>query len=225
MMTHTLVRRFRRWRVLVTAAGAMALAASASSLPAASASAGAAAQAAAATLSTPWPTSPDWQSYVEAPSGSTVCPVAIESTSGTVTGAQNLVCGGSGSATLTMASGGATPRSCSTTARMSAASRTSRRGRVGSPRYCGPGTARGSSTCQRQRGRLRRRGPRATLAGRRYTVTGPGTITDPHVQGGERYEEITLTSPGTVTLSAAGIRLTRRPQGPIRDISCPARTS
>jgi alpha-L-rhamnosidase len=38
-----------------------------------------------------------------------------------------------------------------------------------------------------------------------YTVTGAGTITNPSVQGGERYEEITLTSPGTVTLSAAGI--------------------
>jgi alpha-L-rhamnosidase len=38
-----------------------------------------------------------------------------------------------------------------------------------------------------------------------YTVDGPGTITNSSVQGGERYEEITLTSPGTVTLSAAGI--------------------
>ncbi len=39
-----------------------------------------------------------------------------------------------------------------------------------------------------------------------YTVTGPGTITNRSVQGGERYEEITLTSPGTLTLTAAGIQ-------------------
>ena len=64
---------------------------------------------AAAASTTPWPSSPDWQSYVETPSSSTVCPVAIEATSGTVTGAQNLVCGGSGGATLTLTSGGATP--------------------------------------------------------------------------------------------------------------------
>ena len=36
-------------------------------------------------------------------------------------------------------------------------------------------------------------------------MSGPGTITNQYVQGGERYEEITLTSPGTVTLSAVGI--------------------
>ena len=64
---------------------------------------------AAASPATPWPSAPDWQRYVEAPSSATICPAAIVSTSGTVSGAQNLVCGGSGSATLTMTSGGATP--------------------------------------------------------------------------------------------------------------------
>ena len=106
-MTHTLTGLHSRWRALATTCGAAALAASALMLPATAT--GAAAVTAAATDATPWPSSPDWQSYVETPSASTVCPTAIESTSGTVTGAQNLVCGGSGGATLTMTSGGATP--------------------------------------------------------------------------------------------------------------------
>jgi alpha-L-rhamnosidase len=63
----------------------------------------------AASSGTPWPASPGWQSYVETPSSANVCPTAIESTSGPVSGAQNLVCGGSGGATLTMTAGGATP--------------------------------------------------------------------------------------------------------------------
>ena len=41
-----------------------------------------------------------------------------------------------------------------------------------------------------------------------YTVQAPGVITNSQIQGGERYEEITLTSPGTVSLSAAGINYT-----------------
>src|SRR5450755_2499156 len=95
--------------VLALAASALARPAPATASIAAVSSASAARHAAAASASTPWPSAPDWQSYVEAPSGSTVCPAAIVSTSGTVTGAQNLVCGGSGGAALTMTSGGATP--------------------------------------------------------------------------------------------------------------------
>jgi alpha-L-rhamnosidase len=38
-----------------------------------------------------------------------------------------------------------------------------------------------------------------------YSVTGPGTITNSFVQGGQRFEEITLTSPGTLTLADAGV--------------------
>ena len=39
-----------------------------------------------------------------------------------------------------------------------------------------------------------------------YTVSAPGTITNTYIQGGERFEEITLTSAGSVTLSTAGIQ-------------------
>lgn len=38
-----------------------------------------------------------------------------------------------------------------------------------------------------------------------YVLTGPGTVRATLVQGAERFERITLTTPGTVTLRAAGI--------------------
>lgn len=41
-----------------------------------------------------------------------------------------------------------------------------------------------------------------------YTVSGPGVITNRYIQGGERYQEISLTSAGSVSLSSAGIRYT-----------------
>ena len=41
-----------------------------------------------------------------------------------------------------------------------------------------------------------------------YTVSGPGLITNRYIQGGERYQEISLTSPGSVSLSSVGIRYT-----------------
>lgn len=49
-----------------------------------------------------------------------------------------------------------------------------------------------------------------------YTVSGPGVITNSQIQGGERYEEITLTSPGTISLSSAGIVFTPYLAGPSR---------
>jgi alpha-L-rhamnosidase len=41
-----------------------------------------------------------------------------------------------------------------------------------------------------------------------YQVSQPGRITNAMIQGGERYEEISLTTPGTVSLSAVGILYT-----------------
>jgi hypothetical protein len=40
-----------------------------------------------------------------------------------------------------------------------------------------------------------------------YTVTQPGTITNPNIQGGERYQMISLTTPGSVSLRSASIQL------------------
>jgi alpha-L-rhamnosidase len=45
-----------------------------------------------------------------------------------------------------------------------------------------------------------------------YRVASPGTVTNQYIQGGERYEEITLQSPGSVTLSFARIDTTTYPE-------------
>jgi alpha-L-rhamnosidase len=47
-----------------------------------------------------------------------------------------------------------------------------------------------------------------------YSVSGAGVITNPYIQGGERYQEVTLQSPGSVTLSFARIRTTTYPDVP-----------
>jgi alpha-L-rhamnosidase len=39
-----------------------------------------------------------------------------------------------------------------------------------------------------------------------YTVASAGTIVNPYIQGGERFQTVTLTTPGTVTLQAIGIQ-------------------
>ncbi|MFI5066584.1 MAG: alpha-L-rhamnosidase C-terminal domain-containing protein, partial [Streptosporangiales bacterium] len=160
---------------------------------------------AAAASATPWPAAPDWQSYVETPSSPDVCPQAIQSTSGAVSGAQNLVCGGSGGATLTMTSGGATPTIVLDYGH-----------EVGGVPYFDVSAESGSPTLEAGYSEglnyLSATGDGATpwaegdpSRADTYPVTGAGTITSSYVQGGERYEELTLTSPGTVTLSAAGI--------------------
>lgn len=41
-----------------------------------------------------------------------------------------------------------------------------------------------------------------------YAVSQPGRITNAEIQGGERYQEISLTTPGTVSLSAVAIQYT-----------------
>ena len=154
---------------------------------------------------TPWPSAPGWQSYLQAPSSATVCPTAVTSTSGSVTGAANLTCGGSGSATLTLTAGGPTPTLVLDyghdvgglpyfTVSAESGSPTMQAGYSESQQYL---TATGDGGVPWAEGDSARADS--------YAVTAPGTITNRAVQGGERYEEITLTSPGTVTLSAAGI--------------------
>ena len=160
----------------------------------------------AATSSTPWPSSPDWQAYDQAPAGTTVCPTAVTSTAGSVSGASNLLCGGSGGATLTRASGGAAPTIVLDYGKD-----------VGGVPFFDVTSATGSPTLQAgyaEGGQYES----ATGDGSTpwaegdpsryddYTVTGAGTITNQYVQGGERYEEITLTTAGSATLSGVGLR-------------------
>lgn len=201
-------RRARRRRIAAAAAGGVLtltfwLPASSGSASASSPSAAPASAAAAG--STPWPTAPDWQSYVQTPASATLCPTSVVSTSGTVDGAQNLVCGGGGTATLSLASGGATPSIVLDYGR-----------NVGGVPYFDVRSESGSPTLQagysQSKGYLTATGDAAAPWAEgdparhdAYPVSAPGTITARYVQGGERYEEITLTSPGTVTLSGAGL--------------------
>ena len=160
---------------------------------------------AATASSTPWPANPDWQNYVQIPSSATVCPTAVASTSGAVTGAQNLVCGASGATTLTLTAGGTAPTIVLdygrdvggvpffTVSSVSGAP-TLQAGYAESMRYLTP-TGEGAPPW----------GEGDSARYDTYTVSGAGTITNRSVQGGERYEEITLTSPGALTLTSAGI--------------------
>jgi alpha-L-rhamnosidase len=161
--------------------------------------------ASAAASTTPWPAAPNWQSYDETPTTAPVCPTAVKSTSGTVSGASTLLCGGSGAATLTMVSGGTAPVIVFDYGK-----------EVGGTPYFDITSESGSPKLQAGYSEsslyISATGDGSTPWGEGdpsryddYTVTGPGAITNQYVQGGERYEEITLTTPGTVTLGGIGV--------------------
>jgi alpha-L-rhamnosidase len=154
-----------------------------------------------------WPANPDWQQYVEAPPTRDVHPVAVVSTSGQVTDAQALTRSGSGqSATLTRTATDTGPTDIvldygqdvgglpEFTVSSETGSPTLQAGYSEAFEFLTPdgdgGTPFGSGDPSRYDA---------------YTVTGPGTIVNRFVQGGERYQEISLTSPGSVSLSAAEI--------------------
>jgi alpha-L-rhamnosidase len=189
-------RRVRRRLGLAVLPGiAAALAALTAAAPGASA----------ATSGPPWPSAPSWQSYDETPSSASVCPVAVTSTSGSVSGAASLLCGGSGSATLSMTSVGTAPVIVLDYGKD-----------TGGIPYFTVSAASGSPVLQASYSEganyLSATGDGGTPWGDGdphryddYTVAGPGTITNQYTQGGERYEEITLTSAGSVTLSGLGI--------------------
>jgi alpha-L-rhamnosidase len=122
-----------------------------------------------------------------------------------VSGAQNLVCGGSGGATLTMTAGGATPTIVLDYGKeVGGVPYFTVTSTSGSPQLkAGYSEGLNYLSADGDGGTPWAEGD--TSRADTYTVSGAGTITNASVQGGERYEEITLTSPGTVTLSAAGI--------------------
>ena len=156
--------------------------------------------------STPWPANPDWQQYVEGPSTPNVTPVAVTRTTGDDTTAAALVAGGTGGATLTMTSGGTAPAIVLDYGKD-----------IGGFPYFNVTAESGSPTLRAEYsegeqflgtwgdegGAFNAGDP---VRADSYTVTAPGTITNTYIQGGERFEEITLTSPGSVTLSTAGIQ-------------------
>jgi len=154
-----------------------------------------------------WPDHPSWERYVIAPTTPDVTPVRVVRTSGSVTGATNLADPASPSgATLTMTAQGPPPsivvdygkdlggipyfvvRAESHSPVLSSAYSEGLQ-------YVGPnGDQTGIASPAGDSSRLDD-----------LTVTSPGRLTTGLIQGGERYERISLATPGTVTLSSIGI--------------------
>lgn len=160
----------------------------------------------------PWPANPNWQSYVEAPSSRIFYPVAIAGTTGDVTDAAALTSPNSGgSVTLTYAPGGTAPTITLDYGRDTG----------GLPQFdvadvSGPVEL--DAAYSETRAYLSSTGdiagtPGLFLSGdparvQPEIVTGPGVISDRLIQGGERYEMITLETPGTLRLRSADIDFT-----------------
>jgi alpha-L-rhamnosidase len=153
-----------------------------------------------------WSTNPNWRQYVETPRTRDLHPVRVISTSGNVSNAGALTQSGRGVATLT--------RSASDT---TATNIVLDYGKDigGIPRFEVAGAS-GNPTLEA--------GYSETLAGLSatgdganplgegdpnrfdtYTVSSPGLITNRYVQGGERYQEISLTSVGSISLRSVEI--------------------
>jgi len=155
----------------------------------------------------PWPSNPQWERDVMAPNTPDVLPVRVLSTSGSVTGAKALTNPATSNwATLTMKANRPPPsivvdygkdvggvpyfvvRSESKSPVLSASYSEGLQ-------YLGPG---GDQS------------PSASQAGDPVrvddvTLASPGRLSTGFIQGGERYERITLTTPGTLRLSSIGI--------------------
>jgi Bacterial alpha-L-rhamnosidase 6 hairpin glycosidase domain/Bacterial alpha-L-rhamnosidase C-terminal domain len=166
----------------------------------------------AATLSaTPVAARSDWASYVEAPSSRDVRPVRVVRVTGQVDNPSGLVQGGSGTTTLTYPVGGTAPvlvldygREVGGYADFSVTS--------------APAPTVLQSAYSEVLANLTATGDGGAPSGLnnsgsparsdRFPVSGPATVTSPGIQGGERYELVTLALPGQVTLSSAGIQFT-----------------
>jgi alpha-L-rhamnosidase len=158
-----------------------------------------------------WPAAPDWQQYVEAPSSLNLAPVRVVSVSGNVTNPNGIVSRGSGDTTLTRTAADTGPTDIvldygqdiggvpSFTVKAASGSPTMEAGYSEAEEYIAPGGDGGSPSIGDDGDPSRADD---------YTVTGPGVITNRYYQGGERYQEISLTSPGSVTLSSVGIHYT-----------------
>jgi alpha-L-rhamnosidase len=162
------------------------------------------------TVGPEWPANPSWEAYVPAPLSSNVRPVAVLDVTHGVSGAHTLVNGsGAGAVTLTDRPGSSSP------------SLTVDYGKdVGGVPFFIVRSASGSPTLQATYSEgLQYLGPSGddspSLSGAGdpsrvddLILAYPGRMTTGLIQGGERYERITLISPGSVTLSAVGIEFT-----------------
>jgi alpha-L-rhamnosidase len=158
-----------------------------------------------------WPASADWQQYVEAPGSLNVTPVRVVSVSGAVTNPGGIVAGGHGDTTLTRSASdtgqtdivldygrdiGGVP---SFTVAAASGSPTMEAGYSEAAEFIAPGGDGGTPT-------IGANGDPSRADS--YTVSGPGVITNRYIQGGDRYQEISLTSAGSVSLSSVRIRYT-----------------
>jgi hypothetical protein len=157
-------------------------------------------------------TVPAWQSYVEAPSSAVVSPVRVVSTSGSVINAAALVHRGGGSATLTYAPGGTAPVLVLDYGKEVGGFATFDIGAVsGAPalRAAYSETLANLSSTGDLAPNLLTNGPSGNNARfDEWPVTSTGALRSPALQGGERYELVTLDSPGSVTLKSAAIDFT-----------------
>ena len=197
-----------RRRRLALAVGATAVAAAMLVVPV---SAGAATRASAAPALPAWPASPHWEQYVEAPATLNLAPVSVVSVGGTVANPGGIVAGGHGDTTLTRSATDTGPTDIvldygrdiggipSFTVAAAAGSPTMEAGYSEAQQYIAADGDGGAPA-------LGADGDPSRADS--YTVSGPGVITNRYIQGAERYQEISLTSPGSVTLSAVGIRYT-----------------
>jgi alpha-L-rhamnosidase len=153
--------------------------------------------------SDPWPANPNWQQYVNGPAAPDVYPVKVVTTWGSVKNADALV-KQNGFATLQNTPGEPAPaivldygkdvsgipffnvQSVSGTPTLHAAYSEGLL-YLGTNGDGAPGQAADPSRADD------------------FTLSGAGVVTRNMIQGGERFQIITLTSPGTVSLSAAGI--------------------
>jgi len=156
-----------------------------------------------------WPAHPDWQRFVMAPTAPDVHPVRIVSTAGSVSGAAALVGSGVGRATLTMTPGGRSPVIVVDYGQD-----------VGGIPYFVVQSESGTPLLHSAYSEgLQYLGPQGDQTPPNSPTGDPnrfddlivdrsGMRTTGTIQGGERYERISLTSPGRVTLTSIGIRFT-----------------
>jgi hypothetical protein len=156
--------------------------------------------------SNPWPPDPDWQEYVEGPEAGDVYPVKIVSTSGNVENPRALLNPvAAGTTTLTKNPGGPAPKIILDYGKD-----------VGGVPFFIVTGATGTPTLRAAysegRGYLGPKGDEAPGYAAAdphrfdtFSVNQPGIVTKGMIQGGERFEEITLTSPGSLSMTSVGI--------------------
>jgi Bacterial alpha-L-rhamnosidase C-terminal domain/Bacterial alpha-L-rhamnosidase 6 hairpin glycosidase domain len=155
------------------------------------------------------PASARWRGYDEAPSRAVVQPVRVLAVTGDVTQPQALTPAGSGATTTLTYSPGAMPPSLVLDYGREVG---------GTPTFdiAGRSDTTISATFSEKLANLGQDGATSDALFKSGTAqrtdlfraSGPGVTKASVIQGGERYERLTLTSPGTVTVRSAGINFT-----------------